>query len=88
MKREYDLRKLKVKRRGAVVTRAAKVMKTLRLDADVLRWLMEKAGQRGIGYQTLLNMILRDAMRRDAAGPAELRAEIQAIVRQELRRAS
>jgi uncharacterized protein (DUF4415 family) len=88
MKKEYDLRKLKLKRRGAVVTKTAKVMKTLRLDAEVLRWLMEKAAERGIGYQTLLNMILRDAMRRNAAVPGDLRAEIQAIVREELRRAS
>ena len=88
MKKEYDLRKLKLKRRGAVVPKSAKVMKTVRLDADVLRWLIAKAGNGGIGYQTLLNMLLRDAMRRDAGRGADLRAEIRAIVREELRRAS
>lgn len=38
--------------------RPRKVQKTVRIDADVIRWLESK----GPGYQTRLNMILRAAM--------------------------
>lgn len=41
--------------------RPVKRSTTIRLDADVLDWL--KAG--GKGYQTRMNAILREAMRRD-----------------------
>jgi uncharacterized protein (DUF4415 family) len=34
---------------------------TVRLDADVLHWLKSK----GMGYQTRLNVILRDEMKRE-----------------------
>jgi uncharacterized protein (DUF4415 family) len=88
MKKEYDLRKLKVKRRGPVVPPTAKVMKTVRLDAEVLSWLVAEAPKRGVGYQTLLNMLLREAMRRHAASRNELRDHIRRIVREEIKRAS
>lgn len=88
MKKEYDLRKMKVKKRGAVVPKSAKVMKTVRLDADVLQWLVAEAGERGIGYQTLLNSTLRDVMKGDARRPKDLRDEIRQIVREEVKRAS
>jgi uncharacterized protein (DUF4415 family) len=32
------------------------------IDGDVLAWLKERAKERNIGYQTLLNMQLREAM--------------------------
>ena len=88
MKKEYDLKKLRVKRRGAVVPSTAKVMKTVRLDADVLAWLVSEAGERGVGYQTLLSMVLREAMQRGRAGKQELRDEIRQIVREGLKRGS
>jgi uncharacterized protein (DUF4415 family) len=88
MKKEYDLRKMKVKKRGAVVSKSAKVMKTVRLDADVLSWLVAEAGERGIGYQTLLNSTLRDAMKGGKSAPKLLRDEIRQIVREEVKRAS
>jgi len=88
MKKEYDLRKMKVKRRGAVVPKTAKVMKTVRLDADVLNWLIAEADGRGIGYQTLLNLTLRDAMKGGKGTSKGLREEIRQIVREEVKRAS
>jgi uncharacterized protein (DUF4415 family) len=88
MKKEYDLRKLRVKRRGARIPANAKVMKTVRLDADVLAWLMGEASVRGIGYQTLLNMLLREVMTRGGRPKEDLRSEIRKIVRDEIRRAS
>jgi uncharacterized protein (DUF4415 family) len=83
MKKEYDLKKLRVKRRGAVIRKDAKVLKTIRIDADLLSWLAAEAEQRGIGYQTLLNMLLRERMK-ETVQP--LRDEIRKIVREELQR--
>lgn len=88
MKKEYDLKKLKVKRRGARIPGNAKVMKTIRLDAEVLAWLLERAEERGIGYQTLLNMLLREHMTKSAKPQEDLRKEIRKIVRDEIQRAS
>ena len=88
MKKEYDLRKMKVKKRGALVPRSAKVMKTVRLDADVLEWLISEAADRGIGYQTLLNQTLRAAMKDGNDTTKSLRDKIRQIVREEVRRAS
>lgn len=62
MKKEYDLSKLKVKKRGPVISKDSKVVKTIRLDQDVLNWLIEEAEKLGIGYQTLLGMKLRESM--------------------------
>ena len=46
--------------------RARKAAITARIDLDVLDWLKSK----GVGYQTRLNAILRDAMTKDlTAGP-------------------
>lgn len=84
MKKEYDLKRMKVKRRGAVLSKKAKVLKTIRLDAEVLTWLNAEAEKRGIGYQTLLNMLLRERM---ASTPRALRDEIRDIVREEIQRA-
>ena len=40
---------------------------TIRLDADVLAWLKSQ----GAGYQTRLNVILRQAMNKDAGAPEQ-----------------
>ena len=42
--------------------RPIKKVVTVRLDADVLGWLKSK----GVGYQTRINALLRQAMERDA----------------------
>jgi uncharacterized protein (DUF4415 family) len=83
MKKEYDLKRMKVKRRGAVLSKKAKVLKTIRLDAEVLTWLNAEAEKRGIGYQTLLNMLLRERM---SSSTRALRDEIRDIVREEIQR--
>jgi uncharacterized protein (DUF4415 family) len=88
MKKEYDLRKLKVKARGPVIGGSARVPLRIEIDADVLRWLVAQAARQGTSEQTLVNAVLREAM---AANPVErenLRTEIRKIVRQEIKRAS
>ena len=49
------------------------------IDHDVVNWLRQEATKMGIGYQTLLNMKLKEAKE----GSAE--DKIRAIVRDELR---
>jgi uncharacterized protein (DUF4415 family) len=88
MKKEYDLDRMKPKKRGAVVPKSAKIMKTVRLDADVVHWLVAEADVRGIGYQTLLNQTLREAMLGAGTRDTALCDEIREIIREELRRAS
>ena len=55
MKREYDFSKGE---RGKFY-RPNKVQRTLRLDADVLKFFEDMAGHAGIPYQTLINLTLR-----------------------------
>lgn len=66
MKKEYDLKKLKVKNRGAVVKNPrdakVKISKTVRLDGDLVSWLVSESERTGIPYQTLMNAKLREAM--------------------------
>ncbi|MBS1961185.1 MAG: BrnA antitoxin family protein [Bdellovibrionales bacterium] len=85
MKKEYDLAKMKVKGRGAVATRGTKVQKTVRLDLDVLAWLMKEGERRGIPYQTLINSILKEAMQLSDAGLKDL---VRKLVREELKKVS
>ena len=64
MKNEYTLSKLK-KRPSAKVSKDLKISKTVRLDADVLLWLQEKADDEGMGYQTFLNSFLKKSMKNE-----------------------
>jgi uncharacterized protein (DUF4415 family) len=62
MKKEYDLKKLKRTKTGAVVKKDAKVIKTIRLDVDLIGWLINEADRLGVKYQALINSLLRQAM--------------------------
>ncbi len=60
---------LKNARRG-VFYRPIKQQITLRVDADVVAWFKEHAGENGRGYQTAINRALREHVvrtERDAA---------------------
>ncbi len=54
---------------------------TCMIDGDVVEWLRAEAGRIGIGYQTLLNMKLRESM-----GAAAQEESIRKIVRDEMRK--
>jgi uncharacterized protein (DUF4415 family) len=58
MKSEYNFSKAK----RAKKTREIKVLKTFRLDPEVLIWLTDEAKKEGIGYQTFLNSFLLKSM--------------------------
>lgn len=85
MKKEYDLSKMKVKKRGALARAETKVQKTVRLDLDVLSWLLKESERRGIPYQTLINATLKEAMSASGDGLKEL---VRKLVREELKKAS
>lgn len=52
---------------------------TTLIDFDILKWLRGEAEKKGIGYQTLLNMKLRESMQGSADD------HIRHIVREEMR---
>lgn len=58
MKNEYDFSKAK----KAKAAKEVKVVKTFRLDPDILEWLEVEGEKQGMGYQTFLNWFLRKSM--------------------------
>jgi uncharacterized protein (DUF4415 family) len=84
MKREYDFRNAK---RGAVVAvPRGKGRITIRLDEEILLWFRQQVERGGGGnYQTLINEVLREHIRR-AQEPLE--KTLRRVIREEIRRAS
>ena len=64
MKKEYDFSKMKERKREPLNPKETKVKisKTIRLDGDLVAWLVAESERTGIPYQTLLNAKLREAM--------------------------
>ncbi|WP_413575332.1 CopG family transcriptional regulator [Bdellovibrio sp. HCB290] len=58
MKKEYDFSKAKRVQKSKEV----KVIKTFRLDPEVLSWLEAEGEKQGMGYQTFLNWFLLKSM--------------------------
>ena len=77
MRSEYDFSKGK---RGAVVASPGKTRITIMLDNDLLMTFRAKAEAEGIGYQTLINQVLRSV-----AGSAPVdEATLRRVLREEL----
>ena len=55
-----------------------KISKTVRLDGDIVQWLVAEADRTGIPYQTLMNAKLREAM--------NLPDRVRALVREEIKK--
>ncbi len=55
MRAQYDFSKAKK-------AKVLKIIKTFRLDAEVLHWLETEGRKQGMGYQTYLNWFLRRSM--------------------------
>ena len=62
MKDEYDFSKATRAKKSFKSAKDLKVIKTLRLDSDVLKWLDDEGKKQGMGYQTFLNWFLRKSM--------------------------
>lgn len=59
MRDEYDFSNAK---RGAVIPSPGKTRITIMLDDDVIEHFRSRAESQGIGYQTLINALLREAV--------------------------
>jgi uncharacterized protein (DUF4415 family) len=87
MKKEYDLSKLKKVASGPVVSKkTTKVSKTMRIDLEIVEWLVIEAERRGVKYQSLVNSLLRDAMQGD--NEVLTPTKVRQIVREELKKKS
>ena len=61
MRDEYDFSK-KQKSKVTKKTKDLKVIKTFRLDPEILVWLETEGEKNGMGYQTFLNWFLKQSM--------------------------
>jgi uncharacterized protein (DUF4415 family) len=84
MKREYNLKKMKMRRGPVLDAKKTKVQKTLRFDMDVLSWFFIEGERRGLGYQTLINLVLREYMQ--AGGTVLSEARVRDVVREEIKK--
>lgn len=84
MKKEYDFKKMKLRRRGPLAAPDAKVMKTFRMDIDILEWLQKEGDRSGVGYQTAMMMLLRKAMQGESKSLDE--QKVREIVQEELKK--
>lgn len=72
------------KLRSAMPASKGKTRITIMIDDDVLAFFRDRAERDGIGYQTLLNDMLRNGM---AEREGTLEKTLRKIVREELRKA-
>jgi hypothetical protein len=85
MRDEYDFSKGK---RGAVIPSPGKTRITIMLDDDVIEHFRAQAEAEGIGYQTLINALLRKAVTSSRKSKPEDRpltvATLRRVIREEL----
>ena len=85
MRDEYDFSKA---RRGAVIASPGKTRITIMLDDDVIEHFRTQAEAEGIGYQTLINALLRKALTGSGKSKANDKpltvATLRRILREEL----
>ena len=79
MRKEYDVSGAT---RGAVIKEPGKRRITIMLDSDVIAAFRERAAESGRGYQTLINLALRDSLAK-----VELEDTLRRVMREELRNA-
>jgi uncharacterized protein (DUF4415 family) len=79
MREDYDFSKA---RRGAVIPSPGKTRITIMLDDDVIEHFRAQAEAEGVGYQTLINALLRKA----AVSTGKTRADAKPLTVATLRR--
>ncbi len=82
MRREYDFSKGK---RGPVVPSPGKTRITIMLDDDVIEHFRSKAEADGVGYQTMINSTLREALSSGKRKETDDRPVTVAVLRKVLR---
>jgi len=81
MKKEYNFKKGK---RGAVVSSKGKTRITLYLDDDILEEFRKRADKAGMGYQTMINQVLREFLGKKKQPVDE--STLRRILREELQK--
>jgi uncharacterized protein (DUF4415 family) len=85
MRDEYDFSKAK---RGAIIPSTGKTRITIMLDDDVIEHFRAQAETEGVGYQTLINAVLRKAATAKTKAKAEDKpltvATLRRVLREEL----
>ena len=88
MRKEYDFSK---GRRGAAVPSPSKTRITIMLDDEILEQFRSRAESAGMGYQTMINAALREAIERSKGKVTDDKpvtaAALRKILREELRAA-
>lgn len=82
MRDEYDFSRAK---RGAVIASPGKTRITIMLDDDVIEHFRAQAEANGVGYQTLINALLRKAVSSPKRAKAEAKPLTVAMLRRVLR---
>lgn len=77
MRKNYDF---SGGRRGAVIPSTGKTRITIMLDDEILEHFRARGDKVGVGYQTLINQALHDAMKQKTLTIADLRR----VLREEL----
>ena len=80
MRQEYDFSKGK---RGAIIPSQGKTRITMYLDNEILNRFREQAEAAGIGYQTLINQVLKEHIQRDSE-VSLTEGDLRRIFREEL----
>ena len=80
MRNEYDFSKGK---RGAVIQSTGKTRITMYLDDDILDSFRQQAEADGIGYQTLINEVLKTHLKEPAKRPLT-ENDLRRVLREEL----
>ncbi len=80
MREEYDFSKGK---RGAIIPSRGKTRITIYLDDDILANFREQAETQGIGYQTLINEVLKQHIQ-SSPQRSLTEADLRRILREEL----
>ena len=85
MRDEYDFSKAK---RGAIISSPGKTRITIMLDDEIIEHFRAQAEAEGIGYQTLINSLLRKAVVGSKKSKAEDKpltiATLRRVIREEL----
>ena len=82
MREEYDFSKAK---RGAVIQSPGKTRITIMLDDDVIEHFRAQAEAEGVGYQTLINSVLRKASVGAGKSKPDAKPQTVAMLRRVLR---
>ena len=80
MRQEYDFSHGK---RGAILPSQGKTRITIYLDNEILDRFREQADAAGMGYQTLINQVLKEHIQRDSETPLT-EGDLRRILREEL----